>query len=101
MQIVSCQINKSLKKQATNLFPLNMRCFGANCALCYFLSGIRLVLWVVLGVVLGLVFRIIWGWMVLGVVLGAVREVVQGLVQGVVEEVILGVDTNFGIIIST
>ena len=38
---------------------------------------------------------------VLGVVLGAVREVVQGLVQGVVEEVILGVDTNFGIIIST
>ena len=36
--------------------------------------------------------------MVLGVVLGAVREVVQGLVQGVVEEVVLGVDTNFGII---
>ena len=35
-----------------------------------------------------------WG----GVVLGAVREVVQGLVQGVVEEVVLGVDTNFGII---
>ena len=39
--------------------------------------------------------------MVLGVVLGAVREVVQGLVQGVVEEVVLGVDTNFGIIMST
>ena len=38
--------------------------------------------------------------MVLGVVLGAVREVVQGLVQGVVEEV-LGVDNNFGIIMST
>ncbi len=39
--------------------------------------------------------------MVLGVVLGAVREVVQGLVQGVVEEVVLGVNTNFGIIMST
>ena len=39
--------------------------------------------------------------MVLGVVLGAVREVVQGLVQGVVEEVVLWVDTNFGIIKST
>ena len=38
-----------------------------------------------------------WG----GVVLGAVREVAQGLVQGVVEEVVLGVDTNFGIILST
>ena len=38
-----------------------------------------------------------WG----GVVLGAVREVAQGLVQGVVEEVVLGVDTNFGIIMST
>ena len=37
-----------------------------------------------------------WG----GVVLGAVREVAQGLVQGVVEEVVLGVDTNFGIIMS-
>ena len=37
-----------------------------------------------------------WG----GVVLGAVREEVQGLVQGVVEEVVLGVDTNFGIIMS-
>ena len=38
--------------------------------------------------------------MVLRVVLGAVRELVQGLVQGVVEEVVLGVDTNFGIIMS-
>ena len=38
-----------------------------------------------------------WG----GVVLGAVQEEVQGLVQGVVEEVVLGVDTNFGIIMST
>ena len=37
-----------------------------------------------------------WG----GVVLGAVREVAQGLVQGVVEEVVLGVDTNFGIVMS-
>ena len=33
MQIVSCQINESFKNQATNLFPLNLRCFGANCAL--------------------------------------------------------------------
>ena len=38
-----------------------------------------------------------WG----GVVLGAVREVAQGLVQGMVEEVVLWVDTNFGIIFST
>ena len=47
MQIVSCQINESFKNQATNIFPLNLCCFVANCALsritrflCYFLDQI-------------------------------------------------------------
>ena len=45
MQIVLCQINETLDKQATNSFPLNLCYFCANCALsritrflCYFVG---------------------------------------------------------------
>ena len=51
VQIISCQINESFKKQATNLFPLNLRCLCANCTLsrithllCYFLPKFASVL---------------------------------------------------------
>ena len=47
VQILFCQINETLEKQATNLFPLNLRCFVTNYALsritrflCYFLAQI-------------------------------------------------------------